>query len=298
MSATPRSRPARLLAAAVRRADAVQDEMHEQLRVAYASLEVEIDTWRREMLASDPRYTDPRCLARYEHKVYSQDGSDGIVREIFARIGEGERYFVEFGIGNGLENNTAFLIAQGWRGLWIEGSPESTAAARASLAGPIDAGRLALTGSFVTAENIEGLFSGAGVPEEPAFMSIDIDGNDYWVWSAIERYRPRLVEIEYNGMFPPGVPWVKRYDPASTWSADSYLGASLESLARLGEKKGYGLVACTLAGTNAFFIRRDLLDEDAFVGPFTAERHYEPPRYHLTLERCGHPRSFGDAENV
>jgi len=253
--------------------------------------DLQIDTWRREELLSS-RYSDSRSLARFEHRFYSQDGSDGILREIFRRIGEGSRYFVEFGIGNGLENNTALLVAQGWRGLWIEADSAFAGAAAKTFEGPVAAGRLAILQQFVTAENIESLFEDAGVPEDVSLISVDIDGNDYWVWKAIERWRPAVLEIEYNAWFPSDMPWVMRYNATHTWNADTYQGASLHSLCEIAAEKGYTLVACTLAGINAIFVRDDLVDEQ-FVGPFSATECYQPPRYFLVWERGGQVRAYG-----
>lgn len=260
------------------------------------ALELEISSWRHDEL-SLPRYSDPRALNRFEQKVYSQDGGDGILREIFRRVGEGTRYFVEFGIGNGLENNSAFLVVQEWSGLWIDGDLDNVACASQTFKEPVAASRLTVMNSFITAENIESLFAESGVPEEPALVSIDIDGNDYWIWKALESYRPRVVEVEYNSMFPADCPWVMAYNPQHQWGGNSYFGASLKSLTELASEKGYVLVACAFAGTNAFFVREDLVD-DQFVGPFRAEALYQPARYFLLGETVGHPRAYGAAKRA
>jgi hypothetical protein len=78
-----------------------------------------------ERLLASARYSDPRNLARFEQHVYSQFGEDGMIAEIFRRIGSGSKTFVEVGIGTGIENNTVFLLQQGWRGGWIEANPRS-----------------------------------------------------------------------------------------------------------------------------------------------------------------------------
>jgi hypothetical protein len=83
------------------------------------------------------------------------------------------------------------------------------------------------------------------------------------------------------------------YNPHHRWQADSCFGASLSSLCRLGQQKGYSLVACTLAGTNAFFVRDDLVGQGAFAEPFTAAAHYQPARFFLVKESAGHVRGFG-----
>jgi hypothetical protein len=250
---------------------------------------------RTELLATE-RYRDPRRLNGSEQQFFSQNGEDGIIAEIFRRVGAPGRFFVEFGVGDGTENNTVTLLMQGWRGVWLEGSAEQVARIRSQFATYIASGQLTLVHTLVTAENIESLFRDAGVPEELDLLSIDIDSRDYWVWQALERYRPRAVVIEYNSQFPPDARWVYDSVPTGGWDQTTYLGASLKSLELLGARKGYDLVGCDITGVNAFFVRRELLG-DHFAAPYTAENHYEPPRFHLH-RRTGHPRRFGPAAQV
>ena len=108
-------------------------------------------------------------------------------------------------------------------------------------------------------------------------LSIDVDRNTYYIWRALRERRPRVVVVEYNATFPPSDEWVVAYDPAKGWNSSSYFGASLKSYELLGRELGYTLVGCGLAGTNAFFVRSDLVT-DRFEPPFTAEHHYEPPQ--------------------
>ena len=234
----------------------------------------------RDLLAG-PKHREPKDLNHHEFQVFSQNGEDGIIAEIFRRIGATNRYFVEFGSSNGFENNTALLVRPlGWGGLWIDGDPDAVRLARDHFRTEIDAKKLVMTESFITAENIEDLFKQAGVPEEFDFLSIDIDRNDYYVWEKITHYRPRVVCIEYNAFYPPPIDWVIPYDPKAMWDYTTHTAASLQALARLGESKGYALVGCCLSGINAFFIRKDLLG-DHFSPPYTAEHHYEPRRPRL-----------------
>ncbi|MGC8643998.1 MAG: hypothetical protein ACP5XB_29415, partial [Isosphaeraceae bacterium] len=75
-------------------------------------------------LLDGPKHREPKDLNRHEFQAFSQNGEDGIIAEIFQRIGVTNRYFVEFGASDGFENNTALLVRPlGWRGLWIDGSP-------------------------------------------------------------------------------------------------------------------------------------------------------------------------------
>jgi hypothetical protein len=247
-----------------------------------------IEKYLEDNLYNNPRYDSPDKLTRFEKQVFSQFGEDGIIQEIFRRIGTTNQYFVEFGVEDGSETNSTYLLYKGWRGLWIDGNKEHMATIHRNCANAIAKEQLTAIESFITAENIESLFSRANVPEEPDLLSIDIDRNDYHVWKAITHYKPRVVVIEYNGIFPPGDEFVVAYDANAWWDTSSNYGASLESLTRLGESKGYKLVCCTFAGLNAFFIREDLI-KDHFTGPFTVENHYERPRYFL-LTKNGHPR--------
>ena len=97
------------------------------------------------------------------------------------------------------------------------------------------------------------------MPEEPDLVSIDVDGNDYWIWRALTGYRPRLVIVEYNGAIDPRERRVMPYTPGFRWDGTSDYGASLGALEELAAEKGYRLVHTELAGVNAFFVREDLV---------------------------------------
>lgn len=255
-----------------------------------------VDSYRHRVLHREARYQDPRCLARYEYQVYSQTGEDGILEEIFRRVGTTNKVIVELGVQNGLECNTTHLLVQGWSGYWIEGNTKCAEEIELRFRDLLSKGAIRLKHAFITAENIAWLFKELGVPKEFDLLSIDLDGNDYWVWKALGEYSPRAVVIEYNAMFRPNVKWVMKYNPRHVWDGTSYFNASLKSLEILGQQMGYSLVGCNFLGSNAFFVRRDLV-ADKFYGPFTAENHYEPIRYHL-LKKDGFPRAFGDFENI
>ena len=98
------------------------------------------------------------------------------------------------------------------------------------------------------------------------------------MWQALASFHPRVVVVEYNAAFPPDVEWVVTYRENATWDGSQNFGASLRSFQLLGEQLGYNLVGCDFTGVNAFFVRTDLCDSK-FASPFSAENHYEPPRY-------------------
>jgi hypothetical protein len=181
-------------------------------------------------------------LRSHEWAVHSQGGEDGVLAHIFECIGTANRRFVEFGAWDGRHwSNTARLrIEHGWTGLLMDGDPER-------------AGRRVMR-ETVTAENVEALFAKYGVPGLFDLLSIDIDGNEYWVWNAIRCYRPRVVVIEYNVFFGPDVSKTIPYDPAHRWDESLFHGASLEALRRLGRAKGYSLVHTDSYSPNAFFV--------------------------------------------
>jgi len=259
--------------------------------------ELQIDNYLLENLHKNPKYDNPKKLNRYEFKVFSQAGEDGIISEIFNRIGTTNKFFVEFGVGNGLENNSAYLLVKGWQGYWIEGSERFCQSIRQSFEDLIANQQLTLKNTFITGENIEDLFRKGNVPTELDLLSIDIDGNDYWVWQAITNYRPRVVILEYNAIYPPESSWVMQYNPSHQWKYNSHMGSSLKALEKLGHQKGYKLVGCSFSGVNAFFVREDLL-ADHFCSPFSAENHYEPARYFLCSQKAGHPRAFGKFKTI
>lgn len=243
-------------------------------------------------LQAQPRYSDPKKLNRHEAQVFSQGGEDGIVSEIFRRIGTTDRVFVEIGTGDTLENNTIYPLSQGWTGFWLDGGEDPARMARRHFAVPLREGRLRFAQALVTAENVQDLLRRMNVPTEFDLLSLDIDRNTYWVWAALGPYRPRAVVMEYNPLWPPEVDWKVPYDSRLPWNGTAYFGASLKAMELLGQELGYSLVGCSLSGVNAFFVRADLVG-DKFCAPFSAENHYEPSRYYL-LHRPGHPRCFDE----
>jgi hypothetical protein len=199
-----------------------------------------------------------------EKKVFSQNGEDGVIEAIFAEIGVTNKYFVEFGCEQAVECNTAYLLAQGWTGLLMDGGGTS----RNPLAD--------VKKEFVTAENIRQLFEKYQVPNQFDLLSIDIDGNDFWVWEQIP-HRPRVLVIEYNAHVPPHLARTIRYDPKFQWNGTDYFGASLLALQHLGQRKGYTLVYCERTGANAFFVANEALPSG--FQPRRIEEIYRPPNY-------------------
>lgn len=209
-------------------------------------------------------------LRDYENQVYSQCGEDGVLQHLFDELGAKNQYFVEFGAKDGMfvSNSANLRLHHGWKGLLLD--------AAAKPGDPL------VTSAFVTAENVNDLFAEHGVPEVFDLLSIDIDGNDYWVWKALDRFTPRVVVIEYNIFFAHDDARTMPYNPDHRWEEGSaYHGASLAALRKLGDEKGYALVHTDSWAPNAFFVLRSELPSD-FVERPTHElsdwgKFQEPP---------------------
>lgn len=267
------------------------EDVRSGLKITDNIIRIMIDEYTIKNMHNQQKYQNPKSLNRFEYQMYSQGDEDGIIAEIFKRIGTTDRFFIEFGISE-LENNSLALLIQDWKGVWIEADAKIVRNVKKRFSDLIHEQRLRIEHANITCDNIEAIFQKLKVPGEFDLLSIDIDGNDYWVWKAIANYRPRVVVIEYNAMFRPDIKWVMKYNPLHRHNGTSYYGASIKSLETLGFKKGYRLVGCNFGGVNAFFVREDLV-KDKFLEPFTAKNHYEPPRYFLG-RKTGNVRGFGD----
>lgn len=195
-----------------------------------------------------------------EFSVFSQMGEDGIIQFLLAHIPNIPKTFIEFGVEHYVEANTRFLLKHDyWRGLVMDGG---NAAIRYIQADPI-AWRHDLTvkQAFITKDNINHLIQEAGFSGEIGILSVDIDGNDYWVWDAINVVQPTIVICEYNSTFGDQyaitIPYQADFVRTDAHYSNLYFGASLPALYQLGEQKGYDFVGCNRMGSNAFFIKKD-----------------------------------------
>jgi hypothetical protein len=203
----------------------------------------------------------PQKITDVEFKVFSQWGEDGIIQYLVKAINPKTKIFVEFGVESYEESNTRFLLVNNnWSGLIIDGSDSHiTYIKNQQLYWQRN---LKAVSAFITAENINTIFQENGVSGEIGLLSVDVDGNDYWIWKAINTVNPAIVVCEYNFRFGAEKSITVPYDPSFVRSnahySMIYFGASLQALTKLGEEKGYVLVGCNSAGNNAFFVRKDL----------------------------------------
>jgi len=196
-----------------------------------------------------------------EFRVFSQWGEDGILQHVLRHVEVSTNIFVEFGVENYTESNTRFLLLNNnWAGLVIDGSSSNIDFIKSD--DIYWRHNLKAECAFITRENINDLICRNGITGEIGLLSVDIDGNDYWVWEAIDVVSPAVVVVEYNARFGPeravSVPYDAGFVRSRAHHSAIYYGASLAALCLLGKRKGYSFVGCNAAGNNAFFVKSDL----------------------------------------
>ena len=229
-------------------------------------------------------------INEYELRVFSQWGEDGIIQYLVRNLDLPRKIFVEFGVEDYRESNTRFLLVNNnWSGLVLDGSAENVARIKKD---PIywryD---VRAVEAFITRDNINELLRENGVTGDIGLLSIDIDGNDFWVWQAIDVINPAIVVIEYNHRFGSEaavtIPYRADFDRSKAPESPLYFGASLPALCWLAERKGYAFVGCGSNGINAFFVRRD--KRPAHLRELTASEGYFEGRFSEALDEHGVP---------
>ena len=209
--------------------------------------------------AVDVLYEVPQgniILNNHEKKKYSQFNEDGITEKIFDVIGHTDKFYLDFGGTEDTNNSEILHKEHGYKGVLWNG-------------GDIDCQYAKVHKEYITEDNILSLCDKYDVPKEFDFLSIDIDGNDWYIWKKMceERCRPRVVVIEYNATFPPPVDKVVVYKEEFNYDLTIYHSGSIQAMYNLGRKLGYSMVAAESSGYNLFFIRDDVLKEhDVFHG--------------------------------
>ena len=201
----------------------------------------------------------PHNILSQRFHLWSQNEEDGITLALFKKVGAPHRSFVDIGAGVNGGNSGLLADVCGWTGVMVEASAErvSRLAVRFGRFG------VKTVCEWVTRENVNGLLDRQGVTGDVDLLSIDIDGNDYWVWQAITVCAPRVVIVEFNPFFGRTRSVVVRYDPRFDRAhyrtvCRTFFGASLGALARLAATLGYRLILAEPRGGNAYFLRNDV----------------------------------------
>lgn len=218
---------------------------------------------------------NPKNFGEYEFQVYSQWSEDGLIQHLIHKVVIEHSIFVEFGVEKYTESNTRFLlINNNWSGLVIDGSEQNIQYIKND---PIYwRHNLKAECAFIDKNNINSLIKKNGISGDIGLLSVDIDGNDYWVFEAIEVVNPRIVICEYNSLWGDREAVTTPYSPTffrtNAHPSNLYYGASIVALTNLANAKGYSLVGSNKAGNNVFFVRNDLLNGLEVVAPAAAWR--------------------------
>jgi hypothetical protein len=217
-----------------------------------------------------PNIKSLKSVHDYEFKVYSQWGVDGIIQFLINNIEIKNRVFIEFGVQDYKESNTRFLLQHNnWSGLIIDASKENIEKIKQDEI--YFRNDLRAVCSFIDRDNINTIISDSSIGGDIGLLSIDIDGNDYWIWEAINYISPRIVICEYDNLLgcqrAVTTPYDKNFERAKAHYSYLYGGASITALYQLGLKKGYSLVGSNSAGNNAFFVRNDVLGNLPTMSP-------------------------------
>lgn len=227
------------------------------------------------------RRLDLRVPATWEWSAFSQNGEDGILEVLRRQLLGGNRYFVEIGAADGIENNTAWLaVAEKYGGLMIEGDPRLWKRARQLL--PASSTAVDCLLQFVTRDNVPALVEKA-LHRDPDVCSLDIDGNDYYVAGALLEagLRPRIFVVEYNSAFGPEqrltIAYDERFHFKTAHPTELYYGVSIAGWRAFFARHGYRFVTVERNGVNAFFVDPAWFDAgflDAMQGtPFAENLH-------------------------
>jgi hypothetical protein len=216
------------------------------------------------MLAEMNRNKRSDRLADFEFKVFSQWGEDGILQHLLAHLSIKNRTFIEFGVEDFFESNCRFLLMKDvWQGYVIDGSRRKVERLRASYfywKYPLNA-----KAAFITRENVNDLLDESGFERDLGLLSIDVDGMDYHLLESLADWRPAIVVTEFNGLFgydrAVTVPYDPNFERSKAHWSNLYWGASLGAFEKLLGGRHYALVGVNSMGSNAFFVRRDLLND-------------------------------------
>ena len=240
-------------------------------------------------------------LQDVEFRVSSQWGQDGIIDWLIerAQIPPAKQAFIEFGVENFRQSNTRFLLQnRNWRGLIMDGDTAVVKAVESdNLAWRYD---LTTRAAFITRANVNDLISGAGFRGEIGLLSIDLDGNDYWVWEALHSVDPIICICEYNAVYgdvhPICTPYDENFNRTIAHSSNLYFGASIVALCFLADKKGYRFVGTNSAGNDAFFVRKDYANR--FLDGSLQLVRSLPSRFRESRDGSGRKTYIGGVERL
>lgn len=240
----------------------------------------------KKLLCRDLAFT-PDNFDKFGFQVFSQWNEDGLIQYLISKVKTVNQVFVEFGIENYEESNTKFLIMHDkWKGLVMDSSAKNISYLKKC--NMYWKHNLTAIEAFITPENINQLISENGIEGDIALLSVDIDGNDYYVWDAITCISPGIVICEVNPYFGYKealvMPYTETFNRTDAHYSNLYWGGSIRALYNLGRKKGYKMVCANSSGSNIFFVREDLMSDLKEVSP---EDVWKEPMYRESRNENG-----------
>jgi hypothetical protein len=265
------------------------DEIYDHFKNDYKNPKILLGKIKAE---NNNRIEELTDLSRVEFQVFSQWGDDGIIQYLANKIHFENKTFIEFGVENYKESNTRFLLLNNnWSGLVLDGSKKCIEFIRNDTVSWTH--ELYTKQAFITKENInyliESEFLKKGFDKEVGILSIDIDGNDYWIWDEISVVNPVVVIVEYNSFFQSQRAITIPYNARFIMNTDInpyYWGASLKAFCELGYKKGYNFIGCNSNGNNAYFVR---IDKMGRLKSRTCEEGYVRGKFRMRFLENGEP---------
>tara|TARA_Y100000389_G_C17450632_1_gene514542 strand:- start:24 stop:956 length:933 start_codon:yes stop_codon:yes gene_type:complete len=247
------------------------------------------------------RMKKPTNLSEIEFKIFSQFGDDGIIQYIInnLNIEKKNKTFIEFGVENYQESNTRFLLMNdNWDGLIMDGSKKNIEYVKNQP--HYWQHKILALSEFINIKNINNLIKDNGFSGEIGLLSIDLDGNDYWIWKEISTIKPIIIIAEYNGIFgnefPLSIPYDENFIRSKTHYSNLYWGCSLRALDHIAKKKGYSFFGCNSSGNNAYFIRDDYLSGN--ISKISIDAGYVAPKFRESRNKNGKLSFLNEKERL
>jgi hypothetical protein len=231
------------------------------------------------LLSKQQNFIDSNNINDHEFKIFSQRGEDGIIQYLIKHVPVKNKIFIEFGVENYMESNTRFLMMNddNWSGFVMDASGRNiNSIKKRDWFWKYD---LRVQKAFIDRDNINDILAETNF-KDIGLLSIDIDGNDYWIFEEIDftELNPAIIVIEYNALFGKeraiSVPYDKNFNRTKAHYSNLFFGASLPALTYIAEKKGYDLIGCNDAGSNAFFVKKELLEGNAKISKIDIQNAY------------------------
>jgi len=227
-------------------------------------------------------------LEDVEFSVFSQFGDDGIIQWLIQNLEISNKTFIEFGVEDFSESNTRFLMMNNnWSGFVMDGSTENMTNLRNQYyywKHSINSKAI-----FIDKNNINNLIKSQMFHEDLGLLHIDLDGNDYHIWKAINVIKPLIVIVEYNSVFgytrPLSTVYNDKFLRTNAHYSNLLFGSSIKSLYDLAKEKGYSFIGCNSGGNNAYFVRNDKIND--IVTPVSLEKGYIESKYRESRDLAG-----------